>query len=491
MHVFCNVSVPSTDKLIRPGAKDKLIRPAKSDSSKKSSVRSSPLSRLLSTRRSRDSPAAASQSNSSKPPSGLPVVKESSLPVVSPSSAKASTKLPSVWESQGGEALTGANTNTSAGSQAGEFAAVEAGAPAPLIVFDSNDSVDGQFDPLAGQSSDPGTGTDQSLMEAFQSLTSEEPSNKTNSTHGDSEGFPGLDIFGSVAFTGQTSGVSSAFTGQTSGVSNAFTGQTPGVSNAFTGQTPGVSSAFTGQTSGVSNVFTGQTSGVSNAFTGQTSGVSNVFTGQTPGVSSVNAPRESVTGINVSPNFSTQRMPNSYSMSQPQQALHQRKPMATPASQMGRAPTNPMTSQFSSMIIQPGTYPTGMTASPAKPGMSVDPSPILRSPLRPPTPGPQTQTPPFSYSHQSLSSPLSPSPRCPAPTQWGVPAAQSSPGSSTVSSVFAARARDSGAAVNNPANSSKSQADLLSDLIGVDFRAGNQQKNKPQKAGSLPRSQPK
>ena len=447
MHVFCNVSVPSTDKLIRPGAKDKLIRPAKSDSSKKSSVRPSPLSRLLSTRRSRDSPAAASQSNSSKPPSGLPVVKESSLPVVSPSSVKASTKLPSVWESQGGESLTGANTNTSAGSQAGEFAAAEAGAPAPLIVFDSNDSVDGQFDPLAGQSSDPGTGTDQSLMEAFQSLTSVEPSNKTSSTHGDSEGFPGLDIFGSVAFTGQTSGVSSAFTGQTSGVSNAFTGQT--------------------------------------------SGVSNVFTGQTPGVSSVNAPRESVTGINVSPNFSTQRMPNSYSMSQPQQALHQRKPMATPASQMGRAPTNPMTSQFSSMIIQPGTYPTGMTASPAKPGMSVDPSPILRSPLRPPTPGPQTQTPPFSYSHQSLSSPLSPSPRCPAPTQWAVPAAQSSPGSSTVSSVFAARARDSRAAVNNPANSAKSQADLLSDLIGVDFRAGNQQKKQPQQAGSLPWSQPK
>ena len=478
--MFCNVSVPSTDKLIRPGAKDKLIRPAKSDSSKKSSVRSSPLSRLLSTRRSRDSPAAASQSNSSKPPSGLPVVKESSLPVVSPSSVKASTKLPSVWESQGGESLTGANTNTSAGSQAGEFAAAEAGAPAPLIVFDSNDSVDGQFDPLAGQSSDPGTGTDQSLMEAFQSLTSVEPSNKTSSTHGDSKGFPGLDIFGSVPFTGQTSGVSSA-----------FTGQTPGVSNAFTGQTPGVSSAFTGQTSGVSNAFTGQTSGVSNAFTGQTPGVFSAFTGQTPGVSSVNAPRESVTGINVSPSFSTQRMPNSYSISQPQQALHQRKPMATPASQMGRAPTNPMTSQFSSMIIQPGAYPAGMTASPAKPGMSVDPSPILRSPLRPPTPGPQTQTPPFSYSHQSLSSPLSPSPRCPAPTQWAVPAAQSSPGSSTVSSVFAARARDSRAAVNNLANSAKSQADLLSDLIGVDFGAGNQQQNQPQKAGSLPWSQPK
>ncbi|RUS85348.1 hypothetical protein EGW08_006891, partial [Elysia chlorotica] len=171
------------DKLIRPGQTDKLIRPAKSNSgSSKSAGKSSALSRLLSTRRSKDAQTSASPTT----------------PPISNNSVKAAPALPKIKESFTGEPVKGeqeeegeASVKKVKDSPSNNNPSED---PSPLLIdFDTEETSPGEnlFDPLvaAVTSSTPASSTEQKFADPWQA-----PSSLDNKA----QDFSSLDIFSSL-----------------------------------------------------------------------------------------------------------------------------------------------------------------------------------------------------------------------------------------------------------------------------------------------------
>ncbi|GFR88410.1 DENN domain-containing protein 1A [Elysia marginata] len=390
------------DKLIRPGGADKLIRPTKTNVKRQSADKSSPLSRLLSTRRSKDISASFVSQVSTSP-----------TPLVGNGRAQPHLPVVKEKESQREESVTELKT-TENEVTAGVSPVSSTQAQLPLLIdFDSNETAldSFQFDPLLAKSVHTSRNVD----------TEHSSSGARGQSKGSSESSLGLDIFGCLDFAGYKAEGALESKGEQEVMDSTSKESSP----------------------------------------------------------AANTVKPSLYMPNALPLY-TNGVPN---------ALY--------ASQQ-TSPVTPVVNQMSPMH-QPGVYPLGTSLNTTVPGIPAVSPTALTPAFKPPVPWPQPQRPPCLYMPQPLSTPLSPGRLGPSPTQpvqnWVTPTASERSGPATVSSVFAARARDSRLpAANSTSAVVKSQADLLSDLIGVDFGNGGQPTptpSQPRQINSSLRPQPR